>query len=407
MPGATSVSGIELGLWRAVEVFRVLALVYAAVMVWLHQGGMTRPWLAWLTLLALAAWAVAAVARRARSVRVVVVEVGLVCAAILITRLVHPAGDIEAGATTIPAMYAAAPVAAAAVVRGLRGGVLAAAAVTVANLVEVVRPTGATIYNSLLLVLAAACLGICTDLGRRSQAALAEAMRVRARAAERERLARVVHDGVLQTLSYIHRRGAQLGGEAAELGGLAAESERALRRLVTTLPQLEPGAGAAPGATQGARVGLDLDLRPALASLAGPGVEVALPASGVVVPEARGRELVAAVRACLDNVRLHAGPSARAWVLLEDLGGRVEVTVRDDGCGIAPGRLQEAAAQGRLGVASSVRGRIADLGGAVTYRGGPGRGTTWWAPPPTAPVRCGGAWPPGPTCWCWTSRCPA
>jgi signal transduction histidine kinase len=44
----------------------------------------------------------------------------------------------------------------------------------------------------------------------------------------------------------------------------------------------------------------------------------------------------------------------------------VIVTVGDDGPGIPDGRLEEGAAAGRLGVARSIRGRIADLGGIVT-----------------------------------------
>ena len=50
-------------------------------------------------------------------------------------------------------------------------------------------------------------------------------------------------------------------------------------------------------------------------------------------------------------------------MLIEDEGETVTVSVRDEGPGIPDGRLAEAAAQGRLGVAQSIRGRIADLGG--------------------------------------------
>jgi signal transduction histidine kinase len=51
------------------------------------------------------------------------------------------------------------------------------------------------------------------------------------------------------------------------------------------------------------------------------------------------------------------------------------VTVRDEGPGIAEGRLAEAAAAGRLGVAQSIRGRIADLGGTVAFASRTGEGT--------------------------------
>ncbi|GAA2189070.1 hypothetical protein GCM10009848_32540 [Micromonospora lupini] len=59
----------------------------------------------------------------------------------------------------------------------------------------------------------------------------------------------------------------------------------------------------------------------------------------------------------------HAG--GRAWVLIEDEGETVTVSIRDEGPGIPDGRLVEAAAQGRLGVAQSIRGRVTDLGGTV------------------------------------------
>ena len=102
----------------------------------------------------------------------------------------------------------------------------------------------------------------------------------------------------------------------------------------------------------------DGDLVTALGTLAGrPGVEVALPGGAVTMPAERVAELVAAVSACLDNVRVHVGADARAWVFLEDLGDEVELSVRDEGPGIPEGRLTEAEAQGRLGVTGSIRGR--------------------------------------------------
>ena len=51
------------------------------------------------------------------------------------------------------------------------------------------------------------------------------------------------------------------------------------------------------------------------------------------------------------------------------------MTVRDEGLGLTPNRLVEAAAAGRLGVAQSIRGRIRDLGGTVAITSAPGFGT--------------------------------
>ena len=79
----------------------------------------------------------------------------------------------------------------------------------------------------------------------------------------------------------------------------------------------------------------------------------------------------------LDNVRLHAGPDARAYVLLEDLGDSVTVSIRDDGIGIAAGRLEEAASQGRLGISKSIVGRLMSMGGTAQLHTELGEGTEW------------------------------
>jgi signal transduction histidine kinase len=64
-------------------------------------------------------------------------------------------------------------------------------------------------------------------------------------------------------------------------------------------------------------------------------------------------------------------------VLLEDLGDAVTVSIRDDGVGIAEGRLEEAVDEGRVGVAKSIVGRINWLGGSAKLNTGPGSGTEW------------------------------
>jgi signal transduction histidine kinase len=63
-------------------------------------------------------------------------------------------------------------------------------------------------------------------------------------------------------------------------------------------------------------------------------------------------------------------------VLVEGFPDRVEISVRDEGPGIPEGRLEQAAADGRLGVSQSIQGRIADLGGSATVTTG-ADGTEW------------------------------
>ncbi|MGH3929661.1 MAG: hypothetical protein ACRDTF_06755 [Pseudonocardiaceae bacterium] len=50
---------------------------------------------------------------------------------------------------------------------------------------------------------------------------------------------------------------------------------------------------------------------------------------------------------------------------------------RDDGPGIPSGRLAEAAAAGRMGVAGSIVARLAELGGVASLTTGPDTGTEW------------------------------
>lgn len=175
-------------------------------------------------------------------------------------------------------------------------------------------------------------------------------------------------DGVLQVLALMQRHGSELGDRGSELAALAGEQEVALRSLLTGRVG-EPRDAAE-------------DLRTRLQDLAAPGIEVATPAQAVILPAETATELVAAVRAALDNVRRHAGPGARAWILLEDERDGVRVTVRDDGVGFPPQREREAAEAGRLGIAQSMRGRIADRGGATTVYSRPGEGTEveFWLP---------------------------
>ncbi|MBB1259363.1 sensor histidine kinase, partial [Streptomyces alkaliterrae] len=117
------------------------------------------------------------------------------------------------------------------------------------------------------------------------------------------------------------------------------------------------------------------DLGELLAARAGARVSFSGPGTPVVVPGAVARSLDAAVAAALDNVRKHAGADARAWILLEDEPEAVWVTVRDDGPGIAPGRLAAAESEGRMGVSLSIRGRLRELGGTAEYVSIPGQGT--------------------------------
>src|SRR5439155_7711625 len=108
------------------------------------------------------------------------------------------------------------------------------------------------------------------------------------------------------------------------------------------------------------------DVRPLIERFAHPRVTVSCPADAVLLTAAYATALSAATAAALDNVERHAGPEARAWVLVEDTGTAVLVCIRDDGAGFADGRLAQAATAGRLGVSHSIMGRVREMGGTAS-----------------------------------------
>ena len=118
-----------------------------------------------------------------------------------------------------------------------------------------------------------------------------------------------------------------------------------------------------------------VDLRELIEPFADPQVTVSCPASPVPLPAAAAAALSRATAAALDNVRQHAGADAHAWVLVEDAGETVRVSIRDNGIGFADDRLAKATAAGRLGVSHSIVGRLREVGGTAWVTSGPGQGT--------------------------------
>jgi len=245
------------------------------------------------------------------------------------------------------------------------GGLIAGVLLSVADLGVRAHVTQANYGNVFLLMIGGPIVGFMCGVLQQLATEREVAERAAAAAAERDRLARAVHDGVLQVLALVQRRGGELGGEAAELGRLAGEQESALRSLIRQQDSLAGGASTAE------------DLVAALTALEREHpVRVAAPAEPVLLAGPRNAEVVAAVRECLSNVARHVGPDAPAWVLVEAFDDRVEISVRDEGGGIPAGRLDEAVEAGRLGVAQSIRGRISDLGGTASLTTG-SFGTEW------------------------------
>lgn len=358
---------VESTLWQAVAVLRVLSLIYVTALNVLDMSHVAHPGLAWACTAVMVGWTVVATAGYARPALrrwpLMTADLAVACLLVLATIWIEPAARIAAGEPTYPSTWVAAAVLAWAVRGGPFAGFVAAAVVAAADAVERGGAVTGVSDNVVLLVLAGTVAGYAARLARRTEVALAETVRVASATAERDRLAREIHDGVLQVLALVQRRGAEIGGAAVELGRLAGEQEDALRSLVASTPR-QAGRG-------------DLvDVRESLRALTrAPHRHLAAPATPVLLESAVAGELVAATTAALHNVDTHVGERAPAWLLVEDTGDAVVVTVRDEGPGVRPERLAEAAAAGRLGVAQSLRGRLAAVGGSVAITSEPGQGT--------------------------------
>ncbi|MCX4914231.1 MULTISPECIES: MacS family sensor histidine kinase [unclassified Streptomyces] len=380
---------VEQPLWRALTAYRVLTMFYAVGLFATAYDHFTRPWVAVTYFAVLFVWTLATLPRVAGAVHCtkpfLAADLTVALTGILLTRVADAGSRIDGGGPTLPSIWTAGAVLAFAIKGGWRWAAFASTLVAAANLVERGAPTRDTVHNVILVWVASIAIGYVVEVARASERTLARALEIEAATRERERLARDIHDGVLQVLAMVQRRGSTLGGEAAELGRMAGEQEVALRTLVSggMVPLSRVSEDAALGALVRAVDEPDdeddpvgpVDLRSLLAPYATARVTFSEPGAPVPLTPAAARELAAAVGAALDNVRRHVGADARAWILVEDEPDEVVVTVRDDGPGIPEGRLAQAEGEGRLGVALSIRGRLRDLGGTAELVSVPGQGT--------------------------------
>jgi signal transduction histidine kinase len=364
---------LQAPLWRSIAVFRFASLVYAVVLLTIRHDDYRHWGWAWVVIGAMIVWTVAitvAYATPARRTRLLLgADLVVAILALLSTALLQTTQARHIGAMPVTATWLAGPALAWAVVGGARAG--AVAAVLIGTCVILLRQgheplisgnQSTTLNGPIILLMAGVLVGYISTLMTRAERALQRATEIEAASRERERLARTIHDSVLQVLAMVQRRGTEAGGEAAEIGRLAGEQEAALRALVS---------GDGPASAQLGQLDLSTHLTREASAL----VSVITPADPVLLDERAVTETSAAVRAAIDNVRQHCGPAAKAWVLVDDEGPTVSVTIRDDGPGIRDGRLAEAATEGRLGVSHAISGRIRDLGGSAAISSSPGAGT--------------------------------
>ena len=179
----------------------------------------------------------------------------------------------------------------------------------------------------------------------------------RVRADERTRINGLVHDHVLTTL-LVAARGAPPDAS------LSADAQDALERLERLT---QPGGSEqAVGATE-----LLDRLRAQLTTIAPDAAFVVEGDHPGPIPARPAEALIGAVGEALRNSRRHAGPTAdiEVHVTLDD--DCVEISVIDDGAGF----LRSEVPVNRLGIVTSIEGRMRNVGGTATVRSQRGRGT--------------------------------
>jgi signal transduction histidine kinase len=185
--------------------------------------------------------------------------------------------------------------------------------------------------------------------------------------AERERMAREIHDtlaqGFTSLLMLIQAVEAELDHDAPQARRHLALMDATARQNLAEARALV--AGGAPADLDGA------SLPDALHRLAARH-EATLDVTGPVRPLPAAPEVVA-LRSCqeaLANARKHAGSSATVDVALAYADDTVTVSVQDDGCGFDPG--VPCPGYGLAGL----RARATEVGGRARIRSSPGDGTT-------------------------------
>ncbi|MFI5686189.1 sensor histidine kinase [Streptomyces sp. NPDC051636] len=185
--------------------------------------------------------------------------------------------------------------------------------------------------------------------------------------AERERMAREIHDtlaqGFTSLLMLIQAVEAELQDDLPQARRHLALMDATARQNLAEARALV--AGGAPADLHGA------SLPDALRRLAARH-EAALEVTGPVRQLPAGPEVVA-LRSCqeaLTNARRHAGASAAVTIRLAYAAAALTVSVEDDGHGFDP-----AAVSGGYGL-TGLRTRTAEVGGTASVRSAPGDGTT-------------------------------
>jgi len=216
---------------------------------------------------------------------------------------------------------------------------------------------------------------------RRERPALLERA-VDASTQERRRIARDLHDGVVQGLVGVSyqlaaaaewtREGSQVANAVA---GAARETRLSIRDLRTLLADLYP--------PELEEVGLEAALAAALRAGARGRIDSRLAlVPGLDLPGHAEELLLRVATESVRNVVSHAG-AAHVWVSVSAPGGAAVLTVVDDGCGFDPSAPAPGGRGNHFGL-RIVRELLREAGGALTVESAPGRGTSVRATVPLA-----------------------
>jgi signal transduction histidine kinase len=183
-------------------------------------------------------------------------------------------------------------------------------------------------------------------------------------AAERERMARDLHDGLAQDLAFIAAHGGEIARSVDSGHLVAAAARRALAHTRGTISDLS--------------VSRELNTRDALEAVALEqrnrfGIEVDVEASpGAELSPALREDVLRIAREAIANAARHGRASTVVVSLTRREGGSELLRVHDDGCGITGGESNTVAEGFGL---RSMRERAAGFGGALRIHSGNGSGT--------------------------------
>ena len=356
------------GLFRVLSVFRWVTLGYASLGVALSGEDLIRPAVAWallvlmaVTTLFLTSWPSTLKPFDRASLGAVIFELSVGVIVLLGDSFVYSADRAQ----SLPWSWPAAGIMAAGILFGARAGFVSSLFIGAAGfysetiVLERSDSALAAVSKLGLWVMTGTLAGYVVTRLRRAEAEISVAR-------AREEVVRELHDGVLQTLAVIQRR-----SDDAELAALARDQEHDLR-----------------GFLAGSR-GDQEAFEPAMRRLAAKHEKLHPPCKVSVVvaqdlPALSNPQLSAltgAVGEALTNagkhghakkVTIYAEPAEDSFIAkpAEAAAAIVFVSIKDDGLGFDMASMTES-----IGISSSIRGRIEEVGGTADIESTTGRGT--------------------------------